>query len=254
MLSQVTPLILTYNEAPNIERTLSRLTWSSRIIVVDSFSTDETCDIVRRFPQAEILQRKFDDHTAQWNFGLKQIKTEWVLTLDADYVLSEELVGELKRWSPSPAVAAYFASFRYCIFGQPLRASLYPPRAVLCRRQTCRYEPDGHTQKLVIPGATRNLAGVIFHDDRKSLSHWLWAQDRYTALEVKKLLAASPADLAMQDRLRRLVVPAPALVFLYTWFGKGLIFEGWRGWYYVLQRTLAEIILSLRLVEQTLKR
>ena len=106
----------------------------------------------------------------------------------------------------------------------------------------------------MIPGATSHLAGVILHDDRKSLSHWLWAQDRYTALEVKKLLAASPADLAVQDRLRRLMVPAPVLVFLYTLLVKGLIFEGWRGWYYVLQRTLAEIILSLRLVEQKLKR
>src|SRR6266581_2185529 len=128
MLSQITPLILTYNEAPNIERTLSRLAWAARIVVVDSFSTDETCDIVRRFPQAEIVQRKFDEHTTQWNFGLVQIKTEWALSLDADYVLSDELVTELKSLTPVEGVNAYFASFKYCVHGRRLRASLYPPR------------------------------------------------------------------------------------------------------------------------------
>jgi len=44
-------------------------------------------------------------------------------------------------------------------------------------------------------------------------------------------------------------VPAPFVVLGYTLLAKGLIFEGWRGWYYVLQRTLAEIFLSLRLLE-----
>src|SRR5882762_5987283 len=133
MLSQITPLVLTYNEAPNIERTLSRLTWAERIVVVDSFSTDETEPICRRHPRVEFIQRKFDDHTSQWNFGLAQIKTEWVLSLDADYVLSDELVVELKNLTLAEGVNAYFASFKYCVHGRRLRASLYPPRPVLFR-------------------------------------------------------------------------------------------------------------------------
>jgi len=252
MLSQITPLILTYNEAPNIERALSRLTWASRIVVVDSFSTDQTCDLVRRFKQAEIMQRQFDDHTAQWNFGLAQIKTEWVLTLDADYVLSDGFLSELRNWTPAVDLNAYFASFQYCVHGRRLRGSLYPPRAVLFRAALCRYASDGHTQKLKIEGASGSLSSCIDHDDRKPLSHWLQAQDRYAILEVTKLLATDPSRLRFQDRLRRKMVLAPGLVFFYTLFGKGLILDGWPGWYYVLQRTLAEIILSLRLIEAKL--
>jgi hypothetical protein len=93
---------------------------------------------------------------------------------------------------------------------------------------------------------------VIDHDDRKSLSHWLWSQDRYARLEAAKLLETAAAQLRLQDRLRRKIVLAPALVFFYALFGKGLILDGWPGWYYAFQRTLAEIILSLRLLEAKL--
>ena len=101
MLDQITPLVLTYNEAPNIRRTLEKLRWAREIIVVDSFSTDETLDRLKAFPQVRVVQRKFDTFAGQCNFGLDQIQTPWVLSLDADYVLSEELIeeiGGLKRF------------------------------------------------------------------------------------------------------------------------------------------------------------
>ena len=252
MLSKITPLILTYNEEPNIERTLARLTWADRIVVVDSFSADGTADILKRFPRVEVLQRRFDDHTSQWNFGLDQIRTEWVLTLDADYALTEELIEEMKALTPD-GVDAFLASFKYSVFGIRLRASLYPPRPVLFRTRRCRYYQDGHTQKLKMSGTPGRLSAFIEHDDRKPLFHWLAAQDRYALLEVEKLAAAGSKDLPLQDRLRKMILPAPFLVFFYTLLIKGMLWEGWPGWYYVFQRTVAEMVLSLRLIEAKLK-
>lgn len=54
----------------------------------------------------------------------------------------------------------------------------------------------------------------------------------------------------MQDRLRLKIFVAPPVMFLYLLFGRGLILDGWRGWYYVMQRTLAEMLLSLRLLTE----
>ncbi|MBE0545463.1 MAG: glycosyltransferase family 2 protein [Verrucomicrobia bacterium] len=252
MLAQITPLILTFNEAPNIERVLDRLLWARRIVVVDSFSTDETKAICRKYPQVEFIQRPFDNHTNQWNFGLDQIRTEWVLTLDADYVLNDALNEALPLWQPDQA-DAYNALFRYCVAGRPLRGSLYPARPVLFRPARYRYHSDGHTQRLAVPRAVGSLPGFILHDDRKPFSNWLQAQDRYTKLEVKKLLTTSVERLALPDRVRRMIIPAPILVLFYTLLVRGLILDGWPGWYYVLQRTLAEMMLSLRLLEQKLK-
>jgi hypothetical protein len=112
---------------------------------------------------------------------------------------------------------------------------------------------DGHTQRLVVPGAVASLPGFILHDDRKPFSQWLQAQDRYTALEVKKLLAAPRARLRLPDRLRRMILPAPVMILFYTLFVKGLILDGWPGWYYAGQRVIAELLLSLRLMEARFK-
>ena len=103
MLDQITPLILTYNERSNIERTLARLDWARRIVVIDSFSTDGTLDILRRDRRIAVFTREFVDFAGQCNFGLTQIETRWVLSLDADYELSGELLDELRRLVPGEA-------------------------------------------------------------------------------------------------------------------------------------------------------
>ncbi len=318
--------MLTFDEAPNLRRTLDQLTWARDILVVDSFSTDETVAIARSFPQVRLVQRRFDTFAGQCNFGLEQIESEWVLSLDADYVLTDELVEELQEklkaesrklkseaggWrtedapstlnsqlstlSPQPSTlrpqpstaeaVGYRARFRYCIHGRSLRASLYPPRTVLYRRAKAHYRDEGHGHRVVVDGPVRELAGMILHDDRKPLERWLREQDRYARIEAewlvgigKKLKAEnrklkSEADasrvgapstalrppssvhrLSWPDRIRRKIVLAPPLVFFYTLICQGLILDGWPGWYYVFQRTLAEVLLSLRLVEQKLKR
>src|SRR5438477_1836516 len=136
MLDQITPLILTYNEAPNIGRTLERLRWARDIVVVDSFSDDETLEIVSSFSQARVYQRAFDNFAAQWNFALKEtgITSEWVLGLDADFVLTPELIDELRLLQPPQNTHGYRAPITYCVDGKALRCSLLPPLMVLYRR------------------------------------------------------------------------------------------------------------------------
>src|SRR5436190_5121205 len=115
LLSQITPLLLTYNEAPNIGRTLERLRWARDIVVVDSFSDDETLEIVSSFSQARVYQRPFDNFAAQWNFAAREtgIVTEWVLGLDADFVLTPELIDELKSLQPAQETHGYRAPIIY---------------------------------------------------------------------------------------------------------------------------------------------
>jgi glycosyltransferase involved in cell wall biosynthesis len=251
-LDDITPLILTWNEAPNLGRTLARLAWAREVVIVDSGSTDGTQQIAARHPGARVLERAFDDHTSQWNFGLAAVTTPWVLALDADYVLGEGFETEVVV--RDDAVDAYEAAFRYCVFGRPLRGSLYPPRALLFRRDRCRYVQDGHTQRLQVSGALGRLQTRVDHDDRKPLSRWLSAQDKYAVLEVDKLLATDPATLGLPDRLRRTGWAALPAVLVHTLLVKGVLFDGWRGGYYALQRLLAEILLALRLLERRLNR
>jgi glycosyltransferase involved in cell wall biosynthesis len=250
-LEEITALILTYNEAPNLARTLARLIWAHEVVVLDSFSADATKEIAAAFPNVRFAERSFDDHTTQWNHGLDLCHTEWVLALDADYVLGAGFEDELAGLNA--AADAYDAGFRYLIFGKSLRASLYPPRAVLFAKSRCRYVQDGHTQLLHVPGELGHLGTKIDHDDRKPLTRWLSSQDKYALLEADKLAVANPAKLRLQDKLRLTCWAAVPASLIYTLLVKGTLWDGWRGWYYALQRILAEMLLALRLIERKMK-
>ena len=167
--------------------------------------------------------------------------------------------------------------FCYRIHGHPLRSALYPPRTVLYRRKCAKYQDEGHGHRVSIDGKVEKLFGRINHDDRKPLSHWIQAQDRYALREAQHLLKTRKAErglrnldtpevrhaesvlrriespkenLSFQDRLRLKIFFAAPAMFLYLLFGKGLILDGWHGWYYVMQRTIAEMLLSVRLLTE----
>lgn len=251
----ITPLILTYNESPNIARTLERLGWAHRVLVIDSGSTDETLDVLSKFQNVEIIHRPFDSFAEQCNFGLQQINSEWVLSMDADYVLDDELMAFFKTFDPQQHVESGFETrFKYAIFGKPLLGTLLPNRKVLYRRSLARYINDGHSHQVQIEGKIGILPGYIHHDDRKSLSRWLWAQDRYAKLELEKFGSALGSPSRFNDWVRKQIILAPFLVFFYCLFVKGGILDGRRGWYYAFQRMLAELLLSLYLLEDKFKK
>ena len=191
MFEAITPLILTYNEAPNIARTLVKLDWATKIVIIDSYSTDDTLDIVKANPRVEVFQREFDTHAAQWNYGLEKVNTQWVLSLDADYVLTDTLIEEIKNLELNNTADSYFISFKYCVFGKPLSGTILPPRQALFKKELSTYIDDGHTQLLKVTGSHKSLENYILHDDRKPFSRWLWAQNRYMVLEAKKLTETS---------------------------------------------------------------
>lgn len=249
-LENITPLILTYNEAPNIDRTLACLTWASQIVVIDSFSTDDTLAIVQRYPQVQVYQRAFDSFAAQCNFGLTCITTPWTLSLDADYQVSSALVDEIRLLPENPVVEGFRVSLKYGIFGKPLRGSAMPPRTVFYRTDQATYVNDGHAHQVCVEGKVGQLQGSILHDDRKPLSHWLWSQNRYMTLEVKKLTSTPNHELSLGDQLRKTKLLAPFVIGIYCLIVKGGIFDGWRGFYYAWQRMLAEFLLAIRLIEQ----
>jgi glycosyltransferase involved in cell wall biosynthesis len=255
-LSQITPVLLTWNEAANLERSLARLHWAKDIVVVDSDSTDATPALLARDARVRVLQRPFDEHASQWRHALQEgaIATPWVLRLDADYVLSEALIEELRALEPDAATAAYRIAFDYCIGGRRLRRSLYPPNTVLFRLGRAEPYQDGHTERWRVDGKVVPLRGRIAHDDRKPVEAWLLAQARYQKRERDKLLAAEPGTLRRRDRLRLRHWFAPPAVFLWCLFGRGLILDGRAGLAYAYQRALAETALALYLLEAGTKR
>lgn len=252
-IDAVTPLLITYNEIENVGPTLAKLDWARRIVVIDSGSTDGTLEMFAKDPRIEVHHRPFDSFADQCNFGLSLVPTEWVLSMDADYELSDELIRELRQLTPSAQQAGYRARFVYRVHGRPLRGTLYPPRTVLYRTRQGRYEREGHGHRIRLPGAVSPLKGVIYHDDRKPLARWFNSQLKYASHEAAHLLETPSEQLSRMDRLRRMGWPAPFAVVFYVLIAKGALLDGSAGWYYAFQRLLAEVLVALALLDRRLR-
>jgi glycosyltransferase involved in cell wall biosynthesis len=230
---------------------LAQLAWAKDIVVVDSGSTDGTVDILRSNPKIRLFRRTFDTHHAQWRYAMSEtaIGTPWVLRLDADYQVPPELTAEMARLTPPGNLAAYEAAFDYAVFGRRLASSLYPPKPVLLRLGSFSISDEGHTEGWIINGPVAKLRARLIHDDWKSMRDWATAQARYMTRERQKL---ESRRAGLRDWLRMHPPLMPLTVFFYCLFGKGLLFNGKAGLLYTLQRTIAEGILCLYILENKL--
>lgn len=249
MLDQITPIILTYNEEANLHRTLEQLIWATKILVIDSSSTDNTLAICSEFDNVNVVNRSFDCFANQSNFALSQAgNTEWVLSIDADYIVTPELILEMQALNPEADINGYQIEFQYLINGKPLSGSLYPARTALYRKVHARYVQDGHAHRVNVHGKVSKLNAKIQHDDRKSFGRWLQSQRNYAQEESKKLRLTPWAKLSNVDKLRKLSL-APFVIFPYTLIIKGVIVDGWPGILYASQRLIAEVYLQIARVK-----
>lgn len=128
----ISVIILTYNEEMHIRRCLENIVPIAKdVYIIDSFSTDKTLDIAREYPCVHILQNKWENnHAKQFNWGLyhANIKTQWVLRLDADEYLLPELVQELQDKVPSlpDEVSGIIFNRRHIFMGEWMKRGIYP--------------------------------------------------------------------------------------------------------------------------------
>jgi glycosyltransferase involved in cell wall biosynthesis len=223
-------------------------------VVVDSGSTDGTREWLAAHSRVDLFVRQFDGHATQWQFGLREtgIDTPWVMALDADHVLTGDLVSELGTLDPPGGVAGYEATFTYVVAGRPLRAALYPPRLVLARVTASHFAQDGHTQRLIVDGPVMRLSRRILHDDRKPRERFLREQVRYARAEADKLLDLPHSALSMAGRLRRTGWIAPWLVPIWCLVVKRGLLDGRAGWIYAGERAISEWVLAHEILSRRL--
>ncbi len=121
---KISALIISYNEIGYIERCVESVSFADEIIVVDSFSTDGTFEYLQNHPKVNVIQRAFTNFTSQKSFALKQAANDWVLFLDADEVVAEELRTEvLETVSSDTDIVAFWFYRKFMFQNSPLRFS-----------------------------------------------------------------------------------------------------------------------------------
>src|SRR5207247_2223103 len=121
LLNEVTPVVITWNEEPNIKRVFDQLVWARDVVVVDSGSSDGTLALLAGYPNVRVFENAFRSHADQWNFALREtsITTDWVLSIDADYVLSDTLACQSGAVRDSRGSAPPQCAFSEARLGRP---------------------------------------------------------------------------------------------------------------------------------------
>ncbi len=109
-------LIITFNEEKHIEEVLYDIDFADEIVVVDSYSTDNTVALVNAFPKAKLVQHTFVDYSSQRNFAITCAKNPWILFIDADERFTDELKEEVIETIQQPETASAYLFYRIFMF------------------------------------------------------------------------------------------------------------------------------------------
>jgi len=219
-------VIIAKNEAENIGRTIEALLpLGKEILLVDSGSTDNTCKIAEAL-NAKVLQVAWQGFAATKNFGNEAATEDWILSIDADEVISDELCNELMNWQPKKQTV--FLLDRITEYrGEWIRHSGWYPdwKPRLFNRQFCRWEGSHVHETLDFPNHFRQkkMKGKLWHYSYKNQQDHLKRMERYTELSAQKMFEKGKKGHLLQAGL------AAGARFIRTYLLKKGFLDGQRG-------------------------
>ena len=261
-------LILTLNEECNLTDCLNSVRWSDDIVVLDSFSSDQTVTIAREMG-ARVVQRRFDNYAAQRNAGLNEVsyKHSWVLMLDADERVTPELCVEMQSAVDTAelSVSLFHMRRKDYWFGQWLRRSSgYPTwfgRLVRVGHVTVQREIN---EQYVAHGESRFLKEHLLHYPfNKKVAYWLERHNRYSSMEATALVVErqgmvelrglwSVNPIIRRKTLKQIAYRLPGRplwIFMYLYLMRGGFLDGRVGLRYSALRAIYEYMIDLKVKE-----
>jgi len=270
MSAPLTVVILTLNEERNIARAIRSVAdWAREVWVVDSFSRDATLEICASFPGVRVAQHAFSNYGAQWNWALENlpIRTEWVMKLDADEAVTEELRSEIQQSlaNASPDVVAFALWRKFIFLGRWLRHTVgkcYQVR--LWRRSRARFEDREVNEHLLVEGRVMRLRAPLLHEDKKGISAWMWRHNRYSTMEAREQVRGAAdrprpggeSSVALRrflkDKLWPFVPCKPTVHFLHLFVFRLGFLDGRAGWTYARLRSFYYYLIEVKKREYAL--
>lgn len=211
----VSVIVLTRDEAANIDHCLASVSWAEQIVVLDSGSLDDTVARARA-AGAEVVTERWRGYGAQREFALRlpQLRHDWVYFVDADEWVSPELAAEIAGLlaTPPPATPPRQVAFRQ------RRRLVFQERWIrhcgwyrgswmvrLMRRDACDFASEGFGERARVAGDTGLLHHDLVDEDRKGLARWLAKHVGYAELEAGR--RGVPLSIADRWRAFRAVRP-----------------------------------------------
>ena len=184
-------IIITKNEAENITGALESVQWIDDVVVVDSGSSDATVEIATRYTD-HVTTREWQGYGPQKNYANGLAAHDWVLSLDADERVSNELANEIKALMQSaPPMQGYHIPRAMYYLGRWIRSTDWYPdlQLRLYDRRVARWNTRHVHESVKVDGRVGTLRSEIYHYSYRDISHHLSTIDRYTTLAVKQMVS-----------------------------------------------------------------
>lgn len=192
-------VLITKNAAGRLNACLSSLSFCDEIVVVDSSSSDRTCEIAHRF-NARVVPREWLGFGRQKQFAVEQASNDWVLCIDADECVSPQLAQSIVQALEKPTTPVYKMARCNRFLGKWLRhGEGYPdwsPR--LFDRRSARWSDDSVHEKVLYAVTPGTLDGDLLHESAEDLRDYLEKQNRYTTLAAQQLFERGKSASAIQ--------------------------------------------------------
>ena len=186
-MEKLTAIIPTFNEEHNIVEAIKSVNFADEIIVVDSFSSDKTIELAK--PQVnKIIQRKYENSASQKNWAIPQAQHEWILILDADERVSEDLKNEIQNVLKSnPDESGFWIGRINYFMNKKIRFSGWRGDKVirLFRRDECKYEELNVHAEIISEGTIGSLKQKLIHNTFVSREDFHKKLDRYAKWQAK---------------------------------------------------------------------
>ncbi len=189
MSIKISAAIITLNEEKNIKRCIDSLDFVDEVVVVDSLSSDQTCDIVRSLG-AKVIDQKFLGHIEQKQLAVDSCSNDWILSLDADEEVSKELKESiLEVINNTPTYDAYEMNRVSFHLGRWIRhGGWYPDRKTrLFNRQKAHWGGYNPHDKVIVDGSIGRLNGDLMHYVFKDLRHNIDTNNSYSSIMAEDL-------------------------------------------------------------------
>lgn len=247
----VSAVLITLNAANTLEITLKALQWCNEIVIVDSGSTDGTLSIAEKY-HCKIFHRDFSGYGTQKRFAVECAKNDWVLNVDADEVLSNELIAEIQQKLQNPDLqeVAFTIPISLIFMNKKIRfGGEYGARHLrLFNRKFGNFNTNQVHEDVEVKGKIGKLSQHIWHYSYVSIEEYFQKFNRYTtlgALEAAKK-GKKPAKWLIMMRL--------PINFFHRYILQGLILDGFPGFVWALLSSFYPVVKYIKLIEMLEKK
>jgi glycosyltransferase involved in cell wall biosynthesis len=224
MANMLSVIIITKNEAHNIAQCIGSVMWADEIIVLDSGSVDETVTICRQYTD-HVYETDWPGFGLQKQRALAIAKGDWVLSVDADEVVSAELRSEIEKAIQTESVNGYEIPRLSSYCGKQLRHGGWWPDFVLrlFRRKHGHFTESLVHERIIVQGQIGRMNTPLLHNSYENLDEVLRKVNAYSSLGAETLF-----QKGVRSSLRKAILRA-VWMFVRTYILKLALLEGRHG-------------------------